>query len=183
MTGRLVLLAALLALLALVVSLGREEAEAPVAAGAAQPPVYYLRSAQVTEYDDAGAVRYEPAAAGATEEPASGAVRLEDVAIDYRAAAGQDWRVTAARGRILPGAAVVDLEGDVRMTGLRAGVEHPAVLRTARLALDTQARIASTTAEVLLDYGRHSLRATGLRADLKAETLRLESSVNGRFAP
>jgi lipopolysaccharide export system protein LptC len=57
------------------------------------------------------------------------------------------------------------------------------MLRSPSLSLDTAAEVATTRDEVELDFGRHVLRARGLRADLKGETLRLESSVNGRFLP
>ena len=40
-----------------------------------------------------------------------------------------------------------------------------------------------TRAPVELTLGAHRVRALGMRADLKAGTLRLESDVNGRFTP
>lgn len=183
MIARLLLLAALLALSALVLDLHREEDERLGPPGALEPPRYYLRDATVSEFDRDGALRYELTAARAIEDPDRDLVLLESVAIDYRRRPDQTWRVTAARGELRRGAAIVELEGDVELTGRGERLPRPAVLRSPRLSLDTEAEVASTDAPVELDFGRHALRARGLRADLKAETLRLESSVNGRFFP
>jgi LPS export ABC transporter protein LptC len=180
---RVLLLVALLALAVLVLNLGSDDTGDEGLAAAPEPPRYYLNQATVTEFGLDGGVRYEMTADRATEEPEAGTVLLERVVLDYLAEPGQMWHVTSERGHLEQGAAVVELEGSVEMTGRREGIDFPAVLRSPRLALDTDARIASTAAEVELDFGRHSLRAQGLRADLKGETLRLESSVNGRFIP
>ena len=57
-----------------------------------------------------------------------------------------------------------------------------AELQTARLALDTVAE-AANTAPVELTFGVHRMHALGMRADLKAGNLRLDSDVNGHFTP
>ncbi len=183
MIPRILLLVALLALAVLVIRIGvRDDGpDAPLAAP--ETPRYYLKGAVVTEFGADGAVRYELAAEHATEEPGTGKVLLETVTIDYLAEPERRWHVTAERGHLTQGAPVVELEGDVRLTGTGEGLLEPAVLRSPSLSLDTDARVASTAAPVELDFGRHALRAQGLRADLKGETLRLESSVNGRFLP
>jgi LPS export ABC transporter protein LptC len=69
------------------------------------------------------------------------------------------------------------------MTGTRSSLPQPAIVRTQRLTLDTSAQLARTAEPVTLGFGPYAIAATGLRADLKAETLRLESEVNGRFNP
>jgi LPS export ABC transporter protein LptC len=180
---RVLLFVALLALAVLVLRIGTRDQVADGTLAASETPRYYLRQALVTEFGTDGALRYELAADRVEEDPATSTVLLESVTIDYLAEPGRQWHVTAERGRLLQGAAVVDLEGHVELTGRGTGLLQPAVLRSPSLSLDTDARVASTAAPVELDFGRHSLRAQGLRADLKGETLRLESSVNGRFLP
>jgi LPS export ABC transporter protein LptC len=178
---RILLLVALLALAVLVLRIGARDDGADGPLATPETPRYYLRSALVTEFGADGAVRYELAAERATEDPGTATVLLEKVTIDYLAEPARRWHVAAARGRLSQGAPVVELEGDVELTGRGEGLLQPAVLRSPSLSLDTDARVASTAAQVELDFGRHSLRAQGLQADLKGETLRLESSVNGRF--
>jgi LPS export ABC transporter protein LptC len=71
----------------------------------------------------------------------------------------------------------------VKMTGARDSLPDPAIVRTERLTLDTAAQLARTDEPVTLGFGPYALAARGMRADLKAETLQLESEVNGRFNP
>jgi len=184
MIPRLLLLVALIALL--VVILRRGDDEGPGDRGADASPDgtgYYLRDALVREYGADGAVRLEVAARAATQQLATGAIRLEAVSVNYFALPGQRWRLTADGGLAQPDMNTVDLEGNVVMTGGKQALSEPAVVRTDRLTLDTAAKLARTEAPVTLGFGRHQLAATGMRADLMAETLRLESGVNGRFNP
>lgn len=183
MIPRILLLVALLALAVLLLDFGGEPDEADLRAPPAEPPRYYLREATVTEFGPDGGVRYEMAAERATEDPSAGTVLLERVALDYLAEPARRWHLTSERGTLARDAAVVELAGDVRLTGHGEGLDPPAMLRSPSLSLDTAAEVATTRDEVELDFGRHVLRARGLRADLKGETLRLESSVNGRFLP
>jgi LPS export ABC transporter protein LptC len=181
---RLLLLVALIVLLVVILRRGGEED--PVGGTDAATPDgtgYYLRDALVREYGEDGAVRLEVAARGATQDLASGSIRLETVSVNYFALPGQRWRLTADGGLAEPDMHTVELEGNVVMTGEKQALPEPAVVRTERLTLDTASRLASTEAPVRLDFGRHEIAATGMRADLNAETLRLESGVNGRFTP
>ena len=57
----------------------------------------------------------------------------------------------------------------------------PAVVRTERMQLDTVANVATSRERVDIVWGERRLSTIGLKADLKAEKLKLESSVHGRF--
>lgn len=184
MMPRLLLLVALVGLVFAIFRLASDDSG--LADGTARSPQqtgYYLRDSTVTEYGVDGKVRLELAVRSATEDPARQVVDLESVALDYFALQGQQWRLTAERGQITPGSEVVELEGDVVMMGERGSLPEPAVVRTERMTLDTEAQLAVTDAPVTLGFGAYAIAATGMRADLKAETLRLESKVNGRFNP
>ena len=71
--------------------------------------------------------------------------------------------------------------GDVRLTGQPGESPVAAELYTARLSLDTEAETADTRSSVELAFGTHRLRALGMRADLKAGLVHLDSDVSGRF--
>ena len=181
---RLLLLAALVALLVSVFRMAGDDSAAGAPTTAASAPTgYYLRDARVTEYGPDGKIRLEVTARAATEDPARQVIALESVQLDYFALQGQRWQLTAARGEAEPAMNTVRLEGDVVMTGRRQNLPEPAVVRTERLMLDTRSQQASTDAPVTLGFGVYAVAATGMKADLKAETLRLESGVNGRFNP
>jgi lipopolysaccharide export system protein LptC len=181
---RLLLLLALVALGFLVFKLtGDDTGLAGDTTRAAQQTGYYLRDATVTEYGVDGKVRLEVAVRSATEDPARKVVDLEAVAVNYFPDGDRKWRLTAQRGQMAEGSEVVELEGDVTMTGAQRSLPDSAVVRTERLTLDTSAQLARTDEPVTLGFGPYTLAARGLHADLKAETLQLESEVNGHFNP
>ena len=184
MTSRLLLLLALVALLFVLLRLTRDDdALSGRPAGPVTQTGYYLRDSTITEFGADGKVRLRLAVHAATEDPTRQVVDLDTVALDYFSLPEQRWRLTAERGHITTGSETVELEGHVIMTGERQTLPEPAVVRTERMTLDTRTQLASTDAPVTLGLGVYSLAATGLRADLKAETLQLESDVNGRFNP
>ncbi len=184
MKRRLLLLLALVALGFLVFKLtGDDSGLAGDTTRTAQQTGYYLRDATVTEYGVDGKVRLEVAVRSATEDPARKVVDLEAVAVNYFPDGDRKWRLTAQRGQMAEGSEVVELEGDVTMTGAQRSLPDSAVVRTERLTLDTSAQLARTDEPVTLGFGPYTLAARGLHADLKAETLQLESEVNGRFNP
>ncbi|MBM5812595.1 MAG: LPS export ABC transporter periplasmic protein LptC [Gammaproteobacteria bacterium] len=184
MIGRLLLLAAGVALLSLLLDwrlldLTPEEPTAETAR-----PGYYLTGVELQDFGSDGRARFELKAAAATEEPGTGRVALADVVLDWRAAESpQAWHLTAAGARVNAGGEIVDFEGDVTMTGQGADIPAGAKLRTSRLTLDTVREQARSDAEVTLAMGRHELQARGLRADLEAGNLRLEREVHGQFRP
>lgn len=181
---RLLLFAALAALIALFVDLARQDPDADTLAVSAAPRSgYYLRDAQVTEYGPDGRVRLLMAALEAEQDPEHDTVALQDVRMDYFALPNQGWRLTARRGEAPTSFRTVELSGDVVMTGRQRQPAGLAVIRTERLTLEPAARRAHTAEPVSLVFGPYALAATGLEADLNAGTLRLESGVNGRFIP
>ena len=183
MIARFVLLAGLVALIAALVQWRVVDREPEAVAEDATRPGYFLTGVDLEEFGTDGKLRIGLRSISATEDPASGLVRLSDVAVDYHAPTGRLWHLTANEAHVPPGGRTVEFEGDVRLAGEPGETTGVAELHTARLALDTLAEIADTRAPVELTLGVHRVRALGMRADLKAGTLRLESDVNGRFEP
>ncbi|MGH8242292.1 MAG: LPS export ABC transporter periplasmic protein LptC [Steroidobacteraceae bacterium] len=183
MIARILLLAGLLALVAALVQWRIVEREPVAAEGQAMRPGYYLTGVDLEEFGADGQLRIGLQSITATEDPASGVVRLADVAVDYHAPTGRVWHLTSNEAHVPPGGRTVEFEGDVRLAGQPGEDPVAAELHTARLQLDTVAEIADTRAPVELAFGAHRVRALGMRADLKAGTVRLESDVHGRFTP
>ena len=183
MAGRLMLLAALIALTTVLVEwrlMGRE-VTTPVTE--AERPGYYLTGIDLEDFGTDGNLRLGLQAATANEEPVSGLVTLREVVVDYHALAGQSWRLTAAEAHVPRGAHAVEFAGDVRMNGRAGNLPGLAELSTERLTLDTTREHAETRDPVTLAFGRHLMHATGMQVDLKAGSLQLESEVHGLFAP
>ena len=182
MTGRLILLAALVALIAVLVEwrLGGEE---PATTAEFERPGYYLTGIQLEDFGVDGKPRLGLQAATAKEAPATGIVTLRAVAVDYLALEGQKWHLTSDEAQVPRGAQAVEFIGDVHMTGQNGDLPALAEMRTTRLTLDTTKEQAVTRDPVTLSFGRHLMHARGLQVDLKAGSLKLESEVNGLFTP
>lgn len=153
-------------------------------AGAHEPdPGYLARDAEIIETGEDGRPRYWLAAELIEQPPDDATITLTQPALRYVGDGGATWRARAETGTVPPERDVIVLDGNVQLDGTLAGGGVPAHIETSHLAFDTVRQIAATKATVTIDWSGHRLVATGLRADLKAETLRLESRVNGRFVP
>jgi lipopolysaccharide export system protein LptC len=181
--ARLLILAALVALVAVLVEWRVLDRGPEQPTGEVQRPGYYLTGVDLQEFGADGQLRIGLESVSAVEDPATGIVRLAEVAVDYHAPKGRRWQLTAEQARVPPGGRVVEFEGDVRLSGAPQAGQAAAQLRTARLALDTATEIAETRSPVELAFGAHRMRALGMRADLEAGRVRLNADVNGRFTP
>ncbi len=152
---------------------------------ASQPdlPGYYLKDAVLTDYDAGGAPALRIRAQRIEQVDHGEQVALYDVRVDYQGGGGENWVLFGDVAHVQPGGTVIDVTGNVRLEG--AGTARPdrATMRTDALRYDVASGVASTKSDVRIDFGPHTLTARGMVADLKEQTLRLESKVNGRFLP
>ncbi len=183
MIARILLLAGLVALFAALMQWRVVDREPVAEDGEIQRPGYFLTGVDLEEFGADGRLRIGLQSISANEDPASGVVRLSDVAVDYHAPTGRLWHLTADEARVPPGGRVVEFEGDVRLTGQPGEDVRAAELHTARMMLDTVNEVAETRSPVELAFGTHRMHALGMHADLKAGNLRLQADVNGSFAP
>lgn len=147
-------------------------------------PGYFMTGARIIETGEDGMPLYRVDAREIRQRPFDGGIELDTLSLLYRPSDANEWTVTAARGFVPPASKVLNLSGDVRIVGQPQGdSEQPAVIRTERLMLNTETNIASTRDRVDIEWGSRRLSTMGLVADLKGETLQLESAVHGRFVP
>jgi LPS export ABC transporter protein LptC len=156
---------------------GGDRLPAPLAA----QPGYYLSDATFEQTDASGRLTLRAHSTRAAQQSEQGPVRLEQVAVHYFPEPGQDWLMTSTSGALPPNGRIVTFEGDVRLSAAAAAAATGAVVHTEHLSLDIDSNLATTADPVRIEFGRHAVLARGLRADLKRETLRLESAVNGTF--
>ena len=150
--------------------------------GTTAAPGYTLSDATLEQTDAGGRLELRVHAAQAEQNSVDGDVRLTQLRVDYFPEDARPWLMTADSGLLPPGGRLVELAGDVRLRGQTAAPTEPAVVHTERLELDVERSLAVTHEPVRIDLAPHVVTAHGLRADLKRDTLRLESPVNGRFA-
>lgn len=159
--------------------LARPDTVGPAAPPALAQPGYYLTAAQLEQTDATGRLTLKVRAASARQLRQEDVVRLEKIRLDYLPSPGRDWQMTSADGTLLPDGKTVLLSGDVRLS---APDERAAVVHTQHLTLNVDEQLATTTDPVRIDMPPNTVNALGMQADLKRETLQLESTVNGTFS-
>jgi LPS export ABC transporter protein LptC len=168
-------------------------------AGAAPlDPGYAARDAEVIETGYDGRERYRLKASVIRQHTDSGVINLENLEMNYHAGAqaqvpgeaqrpaagvGEVWHLTSDRGQVRADGDDVQLMGNVRVTGPAPGTGEALSLVTDNMRINTPTEFIETHAPVKLRWSGHEIDAMGMQADLKAGRLRLESDVNGHFAP
>jgi lipopolysaccharide export system protein LptC len=174
---------------------GRGGTGAEDAATQTPDPGYAAHDAQIIETGYDGRERYRLNAKVIRQRTETGAVELEMLEMNYRpggqarvagesrpeAAALDSWHLTSDRGQVRADGDDVQLSGNVRVTATTPGSNAPLTLTTSRLRMNTPTEYIETDAPVKLTWTGHELDARGMRADLKAGILRLESDVHGQF--
>ncbi len=89
------------------------------------------------------------------------------------------WRLSAQSGLLPPATQRLQLSGNVLATGTLGGA--PIRIRSESLAVDLQQQQLDTPLAVNIEWGRNRLSATGIHADMKSDSLRLESDIHGEF--
>jgi len=158
--------------------LARPEESNPSAPAAITQPGYYMNGAELEQTDKSGRLTLRARAATANQTEREGPVLLSQLQVDYLPSPGRDWRMSSTGGQLLPDGRTVLLEGDVE---LRAPFEGAAVVRAEHMRLNLDQETATTDDPVRIEMPPHSIDARGMVADLKRETLKLESSVDGTF--
>ena len=157
-------------------------------------PGYAAHDAEVIETGYDGRERYRLKAAVIRQQTESGVIDLERLDMHYHRTAqagvdgsrsgvdaGEVWHLTSDHGLVREEGNDVELRGNVRVTGPPQGGVEPLSLTTQTLRINTPTEFIETDDTVKLRWNGHEIDARGMRADLKAGTLRLESDVNGHF--
>jgi lipopolysaccharide export system protein LptC len=172
--------------------------DAGAAAGALPPdPGYAALDAEVIETGYDGRERYRLNAKVIRQQIDSSMIDLEQLEMDYHpgaqarvpgekaAPAGDDevWHLRSDRGQVRADGDDIELVGNVKVTGSAPGTVEPISLETERIRINTPTEFIQTDERVTLLWSGYELNARGMKADLKAGTLRLESEVHGEFSP
>jgi LPS export ABC transporter protein LptC len=139
---------------------------------------YVARVAVLTDTGDDGQPRYRLRAESISQAQPGGEIVLVQPRLDYEGSTR--WQLSAASGTLPEDASQVQLVGGVEA---RAEQPHepPLRIRTELLDIDMLARRAATPKPVSIELGSSRLEAVGLHADMKADSLRLESRVHGEY--
>lgn len=168
------------------------------AANLAPDPGYAARDAEVIETGYDGRERYRLNARVVRQQSDGGVIDLEQLEMNYHpgaqaevpgdrpaasSAAAETWHLTSDRGQVRANGDDVQLNGNVVVTGPGPGTGAPLTLTTEAMRINTPTEFIETDSPVRLRWSGHELLSRGMKADLKAGTLRLESDVHGEFSP
>ena len=175
---------------------GRDDNSADAAAVSLPDPGYAARDAVVVETGFDGRERYRLNAVSIHQQIDSDVIDLEGLDMDYHpgaqervageaaspGAGNEKWHLKSDRGQVRANGDDVQLDGNVLVTGQAPGSGDPITLSTETMRINTPTEFIETDAPVRLRWSGHQLDGVGMRADLKAGTLRLESKVHGAFS-
>ena len=95
---------------------------------------------------------------------------------------GSPWRLSALRGRILPGGDVVELWDEVQVK-YEPLDDSPAQLTTESLRIFPDKEYAESDQAVMIETQQGTTTAIGLQADLKTNRMKLLKKVRGKYEP
>lgn len=144
-------------------------------------PEWYFTDASLTATDADGRIAYRIDAPRIAHEPTDDTALLESPRLEWLQGGGPPLVITATHGHADAGTQRVALSGGVAVVDESTGTRIE--FRSDDLLVDARARIASTDSPVQVVSLHGDLRAVGLTADMNAGTIRLESSVRGRYVP
>jgi LPS export ABC transporter protein LptC len=157
-----------------------QRAAAPEQAGtaAAGDAGYVATEAEIIQTGSDGLPLYRLQAHRVEQSRAGTEIHVTQPRLIYQEGSGPVWSLRADTGDLPADAGRADLQGSVYAVATRPD-SPPLEIRTETLGVDMGTQQVSTSAPVRIDWGSDHVTAVGLRADMKADTLRLESRVHG----
>jgi len=140
---------------------------------------YVAVNAELMDTDADGKPKYQLRASRIEQHELDADVALSGPQFQYTGPT--TWTLNAQRGVLPADGQQVNLSGEVLIVGTRPG-EEALSIRSDEVSVDLQQQRLDTASPVVIDWGHNAMTATGLHADMKAESLRLESKVHGEFA-
>jgi len=146
-------------------------------------PGYSARHAEIVETGKDGRPMYILRAEQVRQQPDQQSVTLETVRLEMRDQLGQRWTARSDYGQIYQDSETVQLTGDVLVSGTFKNAKDPAEISTEQLSFDTQSDVVKTNSPVTLNWAGRRMQSIGMVANLKDQSLKLESGVHGLFTP
>jgi LPS export ABC transporter protein LptC len=160
----------------------QDEAPAAERAEDSEPLGYYLLGARFSGTDDRGRVMYRVLADRLDEQPGNQPLKLTGVKVDYQPKDEAAWALSAATASAAKDGSQLDLVGSVEVRSATVDGSEPWTIRSDALHFWPNTAKAESRVPVEVRIGDWKFDASGLRMDLKGESLELES-VHGTLLP
>ena len=152
--------------------------QAGAAAYTVTDPGYTATDAEIVQTGLDGQPLYRLQARRVEQSRAGTEIHVVEPRLTYQQGSGPEWSLRADTGVLPADADRADLAGSVYAVATRPDTT-PLQIGTDHLGVDMDRQLVTTADPVRIVWGRDQVTAVGLRADLKADTLRLESRVHG----
>lgn len=152
---------------------------APGAASGERGPAWYFQGTHVAATGQSGALDYRIDAARIVHDPADDSALLETPRLQWLQGSGPPLLIEAARGRIHADRTRVSLTDGVSIIDESTGARFE--FRSDDLEIDVGDRTAYTRSDIVILSTFGEMTGRGLVADMNAGTIRIESSVRGRY--
>ena len=159
------------------------ETIAPTIVEEPRDPGYAARDAKLVQTGPDGHPLYTVNADVIRQHPDDNTVQLEHATLGFHDANGSLWTARGNQGQVGQNSGIVELSGDVHVSGTPQGSREPVEMATEQLAFDTNTKIAETKDPVTVTWSGQELRGKGMRANLNDGRVQLESQVHGNAAP
>lgn len=144
---------------------------------------YAARDAKLVQTGPDGHPLYTVNANVIRQQPDDNAVELEQATLGLYDSNGSLWTARGEHGQVGQNTGIVELDGNVHVTGTPEGTQQPVEIVSNRLSFDTNSKIASTKDPVTFTWSGQEMKGTGMRATLNDGRVDLESSVHGTAVP
>ncbi len=143
-------------------------------------PAWYFDGARFSASGESGIVLYRVEAPTIVQDPNDGSAVLESPELYWIHGDAPPLLMTAARARAAADGRRMEMSGDVTIVDESARGRFE--FHAPDLVVDADRRIAYTASEVIVRSAAGEITGIGLLADMNAGTIRIESSVRGRYA-
>jgi len=164
---------------------GGQQAENTATTIVEQPrePGYAARDARLVQTGPDGHPLYTVNADVIRQQPDGNTVELEQATLGLSDSNGTLWTARGQHGEVGQNTGIVELDGDVHVSGTPEGTQQPVEIVSNRLSFNTNSKIASTKDPVTFTWSGQQMKGTGMRATLNDGRVDLESSVHGTAVP
>lgn len=150
---------------------------------------FVAHDVDVQQTGEDGQLQYRLEAARIEQRPGDHQISATDLTAHYEPPAGTTgplaesrWTMTAAHAELPEDGKLLQLRGDVRVTGLLPDASAPVTMTTASLDYHLQTQELRSDDIVDMRMGAMQLQGQGLQANIRLGTLELESQVHGLIA-
>lgn len=144
--------------------------------------IYYMNDAVFSGLNERGEIIYRVAATRIEGSDDTDRLDLSNVEIRYVPDLNVPWLIRARSATTNADRKVLALS-DVVIESTTDDPRQAARIEASDIQLEAESQLASTSGPVRFAVGASTINAVGLIADLRAETIILESNVNARISP